>query len=62
MNWKKLTPEKKKEQIKKILEQFIEEGLLLIPKSISLVDYQRLPQRTIFRNQQKINRLIIIKL
>ena len=51
-----------KEQTKVVLDNCTKEGLLLYAKSISLVDYHRLPQRPIFRNQQKINRPIISKL
>ena len=51
-----------KEQTKLILEKFFKEGFLLNPKSISLFDNHKLSQRPIFRNQQKINRPIIIKL
>ena len=51
-----------KTQAKSTLAKFFQEGLDLDLNSISLVDCHRLPQRPIFKQGQKITRLIIIKL
>jgi len=53
----------KAEEILEIVYNFMKEGLQIEePSSIPLVDYHRLPQRPVYKNNVKVNRPIIIKL
>jgi len=51
-----------KEKTRKILDNYFENALHLIPGEISPVDYHRLQQRPIYRNREKVTRPIIIKM
>jgi len=51
----------RKEETRKILDNFFENALHLTHGEISLVDYHRLPQRSIYRKKEEVTKPIIIK-
>jgi len=45
-----------------VCETFLSEALDLDPANLSIVDVHRLPQRPVFKDSEKVDRLIIVKL